>query len=102
MVKTCQATGRFHFSKTVIKFMPNRISAIVSALMALSYSAMGILIIIFPESAFSERFLPNYKWSYYLGLLLLVYGIYRAWRVYKKFNDDDDGEQYEYYDGRKG
>jgi hypothetical protein len=104
MVKTCQATGRFHFSKTVIKFMPNKLSAIVYALMALSYSVMGILIMLYPESAFSERFLPNYRWSYYLGILLVVYGVYRAWRAYKKFEDDNDNddEEYEYYDGRKG
>ena len=83
--------------------MPNRLSAIVYALMALSYSVMGILIIIYPESAFSERFLPNYRWSYYLGVLLVIYGVYRAWRAYKKFEDDnDDDEEYQYYDGRKG
>ena len=100
-MKTCQATGRFHFSKTVIKFMPNKLSAIVYALMALSYSVMGILLIIFPESAFSERFLINYRWSYYLGILLVIYGVYRAWRAYSKFRDDDD-DDYEYYDGTKG
>ena len=101
-MKTCQATGRFHFSKTVIKFMPNKLSAIVYAMMALSYSVMGVLIMLYPESAFSERFLPNYRWSYYLGILLVVYGVYRAWRAFKKFKDDDDDEEYEYYDGKKG
>jgi formate hydrogenlyase subunit 3/multisubunit Na+/H+ antiporter MnhD subunit len=82
--------------------MPNKISAIVSALMALSYSLMGILLFIYPDSAFTERFLPDYKWAYYLGTLLIVYGIYRAWRMYQKFKDDDDDEEYEYYDGTKG
>jgi formate hydrogenlyase subunit 3/multisubunit Na+/H+ antiporter MnhD subunit len=81
--------------------MPNKISAIVAALMALSYSVMGILLFIYPDSAFTERFLPNYRWAYYLGALLIIYGCYRAWRVYKKFKDDDD-DDYEYYDGTKG
>ena len=84
--------------------MPNKLSAIVYAMMALSYSVMGVLIMLYPESAFSERFLPNYMWSYYLGVLLVIYGIYRAWRAYIKYkdDDDDDDEGYEYYDGKKG
>lgn len=84
--------------------MPNKLSAIVYATMALSYSVMGILLMLYPESVFSERFLPNYRWSYYLGTLLVVYGVYRAWRAYERFKDDeeDDDEGYEYYDGKKG
>ncbi|MDZ7899887.1 MAG: hypothetical protein U5N85_17920 [Arcicella sp.] len=82
--------------------MPNKISAIVSALMALSYSFMGILLFIYPDSAFTERFLPDYKWAYYLGTLLIIYGIYRAWRMYQKFKDEDEDDDYEYYDGTKG
>ena len=82
--------------------MPNKLSAIVYAMMALSYSVMGILLMIYPESVFSERFLPNYRWSYYLGILLVVYGVYRAWRAFNKFKDDEDEDDYEYYDGTKG
>lgn len=82
--------------------MPNKLSAIVYATMALSYSVMGILIMIYPESAFSERFLPNYKWSYYLGILLVVYGVYRVWRAYTKYKDDEDEDEgYQYYDDKK-
>ena len=46
--------------------------------------------------------LPSYKWAYALGSLLIIYGFYRAWRIYEKFRDEDDGDDYEYYDGSKG
>jgi hypothetical protein len=75
--------------------------AIVNALMALSYSILGVFLILFPDSYFAQNFLPSKGYVYGLAVLLMVYGFYRAWRVFKKFKDDDDDE-YEYYDGKKG
>jgi hypothetical protein len=75
--------------------------AIVNALMALSYSILGVFLALFPDSYFAQNFLPSKVYVYGLATLLIVYGLFRAWRVYKKFKDDDDDE-YEYYDGRKG
>jgi sulfite exporter TauE/SafE len=84
--------------------MQNKAFAIVNAVMALSYSFIGILLIIYPESNFAQMMLPSNKWAYALGALLIIYGLYRAWRVYEKFrnDDDDDGEEYSYYDGKGG
>lgn len=82
--------------------MQNKAFAIVNAVMALSYSFIGILLIIYPASNFAQMMLPSNNWAYALGILLVVYGLYRAWRVYEKFREDDDGDDYEYYDGRKG
>ncbi|MEA5458363.1 hypothetical protein VB796_04905 [Arcicella sp. LKC2W] len=83
--------------------MPNRIFAIVNALMALSYSIIGVMLVLYPQSAFAQMMLPSSKWAYALGAVLIVYGLFRAWRVYEKFkDDDDDDEEYSYYDGRKG
>lgn len=82
--------------------MQNKAFAIVNAMMALSYSVIGMLLIIYPESNFAQMMLPSYKWAYALGLLLVVYGLYRAWRIYEKFRNDDDDDKYEYYDGKKG
>lgn len=80
--------------------MQNKAFAIVNAMMALSYSLIGILLIIYPESNFAQMMLPSSKWAYALGALLVVYGLYRAWRVYEKFRDDDDDE-FSYYDEKK-
>ncbi len=80
--------------------MQNKVFAIVNAVMALSYSLIGILLIIYPESNFAQMMLPSHKWAYALGALLVIYGLYRAWRVYEKFRDDDDDE-YSYYDDDK-
>ena len=80
--------------------MQNKAFAIVNAVMALSYSMIGILLIIYPESNFAQMMLPSSKWAYALGALLVVYGLYRAWRVYEKFRDDDDDE-FSYYDEKK-
>ncbi len=78
--------------------------AIVNAVMALSYSILGIFLVLFPDSYFAQNFLPPSKgYVYGLAVLLIVYGMYRAWRVFKKFkSDDDDEDEYEYYDGKKG
>ncbi|MCU0468650.1 MAG: hypothetical protein MUF58_08615 [Arcicella sp.] len=83
--------------------MPNKAFAIVNALMALSYSIIGIMLVIYPESNFAQMMLPSKNWAYALGAVLIVYGLFRAWRVYQKIEDenDDDGEEYSYYDGRK-
>jgi hypothetical protein len=81
--------------------MQNKSFAIVSALMALSYSIIGILLILNPESNFAQMMLPSKGYVYGLGALLIAYGIFRAWRVFQK-NKDDDDEEYEYYDGKKG
>ena len=75
--------------------------AIVNAVMALSYSLIGIILIIYPESNFAQMMLPSYKWAYALGALLVIYGLYRAWRVYEKFRDDNDDDEYSYYDDKK-
>ncbi|PWK27423.1 hypothetical protein LV89_01736 [Arcicella aurantiaca] len=84
--------------------MPNRIFAIVNALMALSYSIIGVMLVLYPESAFAQMMLPSYKWAYALGAVLIVYGLFRAWRVYQKNRDEDeeDDEEYSYYDGSNG
>ncbi len=82
--------------------MQNKAFAIVNAVMALSYSFIGILLIIYPESKFAQMMLPSYMWAYALGALLIIYGLYRAWRVYEKFKEDDDDDEYEYYDGKRG
>ncbi len=83
--------------------MQNKAFAIVNALMALSYSIIGILLIIYPESNFAQMMLPSKTYVYGLSALLIIYGLYRAWRVYEKFREDDDNDDdYEYYDGRKG
>ncbi|MES2520404.1 MAG: hypothetical protein V4585_19960 [Bacteroidota bacterium] len=84
--------------------MPNKAFAIVNAIMALSYSIIGVMLILYPESNFAQMMLPSKTWVYALGAVLVIYGIFRAWRVYKKFEDDedDDGEEYSYYDGKKG
>ncbi len=68
--------------------------------MALSYSGIGILLIFNPESAFSQMMLPSSYYAYALGLLLVIYGLFRAWRVYSNLKDDDD-EEYSYYDDEK-
>ncbi len=82
--------------------MQNKAFAIVNAVMALSYSLIGVLLIIYPESNFAVMMLPSKMYVYGLAALLIIYGLYRAWRVYQKFRDDDDDDEYEYYDGRKG
>lgn len=83
--------------------MQNKAFAIVNAVMALSYSLIGILLIIYPESNFAQMMLPSKTYVYGLAALLIIYGLYRAWRVYEKFREDnDDDDEYEYYDGRKG
>jgi hypothetical protein len=82
--------------------MQNKAFAIVNAVMALSYSLIGILLIIYPESNFAVMMLPSKIYVYGLAALLIIYGLYRAWRVYEKFREDDDDDEYEYYDGRKG
>ena len=51
--------------------MQNKAFAIVNAMMALSYSVIGILLIIYPESNFAQMMLPSYKWAYALGTLLV-------------------------------
>ena len=75
--------------------------AIANAVMSLSYSLIGGLLIIYPDSVFAQMMLPSEKWAYALGIVLVVYGIFRAWRVYSRYKDDDD-DDYEYYDGTKG
>lgn len=80
--------------------MPNRIFVLVNVLMALSYSVIGMLLILYPESAFSQMMLPSHLYAYALGGLLLLYGIFRAWRVYTKLKDDDDDE-YSHYEEKK-
>jgi len=75
---------------------------IVNAMMALSYSILGVFLILFPDSYFAQNFLPSKSYVYSLAVLLIIYGFYRAWRVFKKFKDDDDDDEYEYYDGKKG
>jgi protein-S-isoprenylcysteine O-methyltransferase Ste14 len=82
------------------KNMPNKIFAIVNALMALSYSIIGVFLILFPDSYFAQNFLPSKTYVYGLAVLLIVYGLFRAWRVYQKFKDDDDDE-YSYYDEKE-
>lgn len=69
--------------------------------MALSYSGIGVLLILNPESAFSQMMLPSSYYAYALGILLVVYGFFRAWRVYSNLKDDDDDEEYSYYDDEK-
>ena len=81
--------------------MQNKSFAIVNALMSLSYSVIGIILILNPDSNFAQMMLPSKGYVYGLGVLLIAYGIFRAWRVYKK-NKSDDDDDYEYYDGRKG
>jgi hypothetical protein len=98
-------SGNWQVSFFNIYIMQNKSFAIVNALMALSYSIIGILLIIYPDSYFVQNFLPSKSYLYGLAVLLIVYGLYRAWRVYDKFKDeeeDDDGEEYSYYDGKKG
>ncbi len=82
--------------------MKNKPFAIVNAFMALSYSILGIFLILNPDSYFAQNFLKSKAYVYGLGALLIVYGLYRAWRAYQKNKGDDDDEEYEYYDGRKG
>ncbi len=78
----------------------NKIFILINVLMALSYSGIGILLIFNPESAFSQMMLPSSYYAYALGLLLVIYGLFRAWRVYSNLKDDDD-EEYSYYDDEK-
>jgi hypothetical protein len=86
-----------------IYIMQNKPFAIVNALMALSYSIIGILLILNPESNFAQMMLPSKTYVYGLGALLIIYGLFRAWRAYQKNkDDDDDGEEYSYYDGKRG
>ncbi|MET3127705.1 type IV secretory pathway VirB6-like protein [Arcicella rosea] len=82
--------------------MPSRIFVLVNVLMALSYSVIGALLILYPESAFSQMMLPSPLYAYALGALLLLYGIFRAWRVYIKMNEDnDEGEdKYSHYEDK--
>jgi uncharacterized membrane protein HdeD (DUF308 family) len=83
--------------------MQNKPFAIVNALMALSYSIIGILLILNPESNFAQMMLPSKTYVYGLGALLIIYGLFRVWRAYQKNkDDDDDGEEYSYYDGKRG
>jgi len=123
-MKTCQETGRFHFSIGIcfcfflgemyqiglslsfyIKYqkMSGRIFVLVNVLMALSYAVIGLLLVLNPESAFAQMMLPSSLYVYALGALLIIYGIFRAWRVYTKLKDedDDDNEEYSYYDEKK-
>jgi hypothetical protein len=97
-------SGNWQVSFFNIYIMQNKSFAIVNALMALSYSIIGILLIVYPDSYFVQNFLPSKAYLYGLAVLLIVYGLFRAWRVYDKFKDDeeDDGEEYSYYDGKKG
>lgn len=75
---------------------------LINVLMALSYSGIGVLLIINPESAFSQMMLPSSYYAYALGFILVVYGLFRAWRVYSNLkDDDDDDEEYAYYDDEK-
>lgn len=81
--------------------MPNRIFVLVNVLMALSYSAIGMLLILYPESAFSQMMLPSSIYAYALGGLLLIYGIFRAWRVYVNLKDDGDDDEFSHYEEKK-
>ncbi|MEA5260905.1 hypothetical protein VB264_24115 [Arcicella aquatica] len=83
--------------------MPSRIFLLVNVLMALSYSVIGLLLILNPQSTFAQMMLPSSWYAYALGALLVIYGIFRAWRVYTKLKDedDDDNEEYSYYDEKK-
>jgi hypothetical protein len=91
-----------HFTEKYNKLL-SLVLAVANALMSLSYSLIGVFLALFPDSYFAQSFLPTNKmYVYGLATLLIVYGLFRAWRVYKKFKDDDDDEEYEYYDGRKG
>ncbi len=81
--------------------MPNRIFVLINVLMALSYSGIGVLLILYPESAFSQMMLPSSYYAYALGIVLVLYGLFRAWRVYTKLKEEDDDEEYSYYDDEK-
>lgn len=83
--------------------MSGRIFVLVNVLMALSYAVIGLLLVLNPESAFAQMMLPSSLYVYALGALLIIYGIFRAWRVYTKLKDedDDDNEEYSYYDEKK-
>ncbi|MDR6564856.1 MULTISPECIES: hypothetical protein [unclassified Arcicella] len=83
--------------------MPSRIFLLVNVLMALSYAVIGLLLILNPQSTFAQMMLPSSWYAYALGALLVIYGIFRAWRVYTKLKDedDDDKEEYSYYDEKK-
>jgi hypothetical protein len=82
--------------------MPHRIFLLVNILMALSYSVIGMLLILFPESTFSQMMLPSSLYAYALGTLLLIYGFFRAWRVYSKLKDEEtEDDEYSHYDEEK-
>jgi amino acid permease len=101
--KTKKMFKRINHLTEKYKKLLSLVLAIANALMSLSYSIIGVFLALFPDSYIAQRFLPSNKnYVYGLALLLIVYGLFRAWRVFKKFKDDDDDEDYEYYDGRKG
>jgi hypothetical protein len=56
-------------------------------LMSLIYLGMGILLLVAPPQ--SANFASKYM--LYIGILLVAYGLVRAYRVYKKYY----GERYE-------
>ena len=62
---------------------------VMGIIMAFAYAVVGVLLIVFPESNFSKMILPSAKWSYALGLMLIIYGFFRAWRTYQKFKEDE-------------
>ena len=77
-----------------------RISLLVSFVGTIAGSIIGVFLILFPDSYFAQNFLPSKTYVYGLAVLLIVYGLFRAWRVYQKFKDDDDDE-YSYYDEKE-
>lgn len=70
-------------SKNVIQ----KVLIVVSVVTSMAYTAMGVYLIAVPDSGFAIQFLPSDNWAYAFGAVLIVYGLYRAWRAYEKVKD---------------
>lgn len=66
---------------------PAQLTLYISALAALAYLGGGIALI---ASSQSFGMLPeNGPFRYGLGILLIIYGAYRGYRAYQRFQEND-------------
>ncbi|MDH4460615.1 MAG: hypothetical protein QE277_04280 [Flectobacillus sp.] len=74
------------------KNIMQKVLIIVSVITSMAYTAMGVYLIAVPDSGFAIQFLPSDNWAYVFGAVLIVYGLYRAWRAYEKVKESMDEE----------
>lgn len=71
--------------------LPTRINIVFGIFIAFIYCIVGILFIFFSESFFQNVDANNKK---ILGAIILIYGIYRSVRLYRKYprNEENNNE----------